>query len=295
MAWSRNIKIVYGMVQADVKLTPTKATSTESLTQLCTGEGKHDPIVPCWDPVCQTCGPVKRNTLAKGNEVAKGQYVVFSQDEVAQLKGDSDQYKGILTLSAHNAVEVEGQVMPSGTSYYIEPGKGDSMFPLLKLQIDENPDLAFMGLYTVTSAVGRYRVRSYDGILIAEQILAPEEIATTPVVTLTDVPEAMVDTVREVARKFVTPFDASTYANNYAKNLAAATAAREAQAAGGLTPGPLADTIVTMAKAADPMAAMLAMMAATVADDKAPSAPVAPKAKRAPRKKAAAAPEAAAS
>lgn len=267
MGFSRNLKIVMGMVQVDAKLTASKVADAESdLTQVCTNG--HEPKKPLWDPQCPSCGTVARDSLDKAREVSKGQYVVFTRDEVTALKSDDEKFKGILTLSAHDAVEVEGQVMPTGTVYYLEPGKGDRMYPLLKLMVEENPDVTYLGLYTVTSKASLYRVRPYGDVLVAEQLLFPEEIQAAPEIVLTEIPEAMVETVREVARKFITPFNASTYANSYRERLATAVSEREAAPIGTTT------VVTSSPTRVDPMADMLAQMQAMLGPD-AGAAPVA--------------------
>lgn len=285
--FKRTITLTYGFVQAIADLSSSKAPEDKEtkLTQVCVAGG-HDPVKPKWDPFCPSCidpqtgyagTTVSKSTLAKASEPVKGQYVVMSADEVADLKSDDEQYKGKLSLTAHNWDDVEGQMMPEGTTYHLVPNPKDQFFWLLRQMILDCPDLAFMGRYTVVSRAATYRVRPFGDILVAEKMLEPNEMVAAPSVTPGVIPEQMLEMAREVARKFVTPFDPTAYADTYKIRLAEALGAREA-APGGALPTAVAGPTV-----ADPMAAMMAQMAAMVGT-KSDDAPV-EKSKPAPRKR----------
>lgn len=281
--FKRTVTLTYGFVQALTDLTSSKAPEDKDtkLTQVCTAGG-HAPTKPKWDPFCPACNTtVPKGTLAKASEPTKGTFVVMTADEVDDLKGDDEQYKGKLALTSHLWSEVEGSTIPTGTVYYLTPNPKDQFYEVLRQMILDTPDLAYMGRYTVTSRAATYRVRPYGDILVAEQMLEPEMLVAPPSYTPTPIPEAMLEMAREVATKFVTPYDPAAYANTYKVRLAEALGAREASP-GAALPATTAATTV-----ADPMAAMLAQMAAMVSAPPANAsepAPVAEK-KPAPRKR----------
>lgn len=255
--FKRTVTVSYGFVQSVVDLSSSKAKTEDDLVQVCTAGG-HAPTKPKWDPFCPACNStVGRGTLAKASEVAKDQFVVMTQDEVAALKSDDEQYKGKLALTAHDAAEVEGKVMPNGTTYFLAPNPKDQFFGLLRQMIVDNPDLAFMGLYTVTSRASLYRVRPFGDVLVAEQMLRPEETLQAPAYTPTPIPQQMLDMAQQVARGFVAPFDPAAYADTYKTRLAEALGVRQSE------PGADLPTATPVA-GADPMAAMAALMAAAI-------------------------------
>ena len=258
--FKRTVTVSYGFVQAVCDLTTSKAPNSDSdLVQVCTAGG-HAPTKPKWDPLCPVCNTtVGRSTLAKAREISKDNFVVLTQDEVAALKADDEQYKGKLVLTAHEAVEVEGKTIPSGTSYYLAPNPKDQFYGLLRQMILDNPDLAFMGRYTVTSRASTYRVLPFGDVLVAQQMLAPEEYVPAPAYTPTPIPAQMLEMAQQVARGFVTPFDPAAYADQYKQRLDEAIEARQS------TPGAALPTAVAGAPAVDPMEAMMAQMTAMLA------------------------------
>lgn len=276
--FKRTVTVSYGFVSATCALTSTKVKTDTEQVQLCTGQDPaqpahkdHAPTKPTWDPYCPVCqASVARASLVKGTEVAKGSYVVMTTDEVAALKSDDEQYKGKLALTAHDAAEVTGKVMPSGTTYYLAPDPKDQFFGLLRQMIADNDDLAFLGLYTVTSRSALYRVRPFGDVLVAEQMLRPEETLTAPTFTAPPIPEQMLTMAQQVARGFVTPFDPAAYADTYRQRLAEAVATRTA------APGAsIATAVAAQPAGPDPMAAMMAQMQAMLGQ--APSQPKAVK------------------
>lgn len=270
--FKRTITVSYGFVQSVCDLTSSKAKADDSLVQVCTGNplSGHSPIKPKWDPFCPSCNStVGRGALAKASEVAKGQFVVMTADEVAGLKSDDGNYKGKLALQAHDALEVEGKTMPSGTSYFLAPNPKDQFFGLLRQMILDNPDLSFLGRYTVTSRATTYRVRPYGDVLLAEQMLDPEEMVQAPAYTPTPIPQNMLDMAQQVARGFVAPYDPLDYADQYRKRLAEAIDTRTAEPGADISASAPAS-----GAAQDPMAAMAAMMAAAIGGNGSDGTPV---------------------
>lgn len=263
--FKRTLTVSYGIVQAVCDLTSTKVPESKDtgLAQVCVGAAHskaHAPVKPVWDPYCPSCAKtVGRTSLSKATEPVKGQFVVISQEEVADLKGDDANYKGVLALTAHEAAQFEASTMPDGTTYYLAPNPKDAFYGLLRQMIQENPDLAFVGKYTVQSRAATYQVRPYGDLLVAVKMLAPEEMVQAPTVTPREISQAMLDMAPTVARGFITPYDPASYADTYKARLAETMAQRVSE------PGAALATGVPSGPAVDPMAAMQAQMEALTA------------------------------
>lgn len=286
--FKRTLTVSIGMTQVICDLLSVKKSGDTDLVQVCTGEGTHAPIKPCWDPVCPTCGTVKRNTLGKAVEITEGQLVPFTAPEIDALKDDEARYKGQMMLTAHPLAEVADKTERSGTTYVLVPStkKGvadqSAFYAVLIALLEATPDVAYMARYTVTSRAAIYKLRLHGGVILADQMVPTDEYAELPEVTLPPVPEAMLAMVKDYAAAYVTPFDPKAYENEYAARLTQAIATREAVEAGqaavaaGASPAPAATPV-------DPFAAMQAMMKAAIAD-KAPEKPAKKAAARKPRK-----------
>lgn len=282
MGFSRNIKVQYEMIAADVQLTSTKLTVEDDLCLLCTGsaEAPHPAVKPVWDPFCPSCDKtVSRYSLVKGKETATG-FVPFTAAEVEALKAEDLQYKGILSLTAHPVSEVDGKTMPSGTSYYLAPRKGDRFYGVIREMIASHPEQTVLGLYTVNSRSAFYRVKLWGDALVAEQLLRPEELLPAPEVHPFEQPEQMLEMAREMAAAVVRPFDPASYRNTYAERLHTAMVEREATSE------------VAPATGTDDLMAQMASLIDSVAKQRAKKTSV-PKqrAKKAPAKKAAPVPK----
>jgi len=281
--FKRTLIVSIGMTQVTCDLLSVKKAGDNDLMQVCTGNGTHPPAKPCWDPVCETCGTVSRDTLAKAREIVEGQYVVFGQSEIDALKEDEARYKGQMALTAHPLAEVTGKTERNGTTYVLVPStkKGvpdqSAFYAVLRALLVETPDVAYMARYTVTSRAAIYKLRLHGNVILADQMVPTDEYAELPEFTLPDVPEPMLAMVRDYAAAYVTPFDPSAYENEYAARLTAAIATREAVEAGQVAVEALARVNV------DPFAAMQEMMASAIAAQPKPAP-----AKAAPAKKAAA-------
>lgn len=286
--FKRTLTVSIGMTQVICDLLSVKKSGDTDLVQVCTGEGTHAPIKPCWDPVCPTCGTVKRNTLGKAVEITEDQLVPFTAPEIDALKDDEARYKGQMMLTAHPLAEVADKTERSGTTYVLVPSakKGvadqSAFYAVLIALLEATPDVAYMARYTVTSRAAIYKLRLHGGVILADQMVPTDEYAELPEVTLPEVPAAMLAMVSDYAKAYITPFDPKAYENEYAARLTAAIAAREAVEAGqaataaGVTP--------IAAPSADPFAAMMAAMQGVVGKPEEPK----PAKKAAPRKRAAA-------
>ncbi len=258
MAYRKDLTVSIGFLTArcDVETTKDNSVNDTGLTQLCANG--HDPAKPCWDPVCAVCdAAVKREDLVKGREVGDNSFVLVTDEELNALKELEASFKGKIALTPHDAVEVESKTMPSGTTYYLTRNAKDEHYGLVRHAVETNPQFAFIGIYTVASRSALYRAKVYDGCLVLEQLLRPEELKPVPVVDA-PVNEALVGTLDQVLEAFVTEFDPATYRSTYAEQVNAIVEARESTGAAALPAAPSAP-----ANADD---ALLAQMEAFLAD-----------------------------
>lgn len=115
---------------------------------------------------------VERDEIAKGYEVAKGQYVLFSEEELKALNPE-----------ATNAIEISEFVPLADVdpiyfekSYYLGPDKGGARPYKLLAQAMRESGRAALARYAARGKDYLVLLRPYDEGLIMQQLRYPEEI-----------------------------------------------------------------------------------------------------------------------
>jgi DNA end-binding protein Ku len=132
---------------------------------------------------CPTCEEViSRDEIVKGHEFAKGQYVLFSPEEL----------EGLLVKPTH-AIEISEfvplqQVDPIyfEKSYYLGPDQGGEKPYLLLAQAMRETGLAAVGKYAARGKQYIVLLRPYDSGLIMQQLYYADEIRSFADVPLGD-------------------------------------------------------------------------------------------------------------
>ena len=123
---------------------------------------------------------VDRENTAKGYEFAKGQYVIFSPEEIKALDQkatnsiDIDQF---VPLSAVDRLYLE-------KAYYLGPGKGgEKAYKLLAKALDQT-GRAGLGQYAARGKQNVVLVRPWGGVLVMEQLHYADELRSPKEVPL---------------------------------------------------------------------------------------------------------------
>jgi DNA end-binding protein Ku len=135
--------------------------------------------------ICPKDGEVvERDEMAKGYEFAKGQYVIFSPDELKALDE-----KATNTIDVNEFVPLsEVDRLYLEKAYFLGPDKGgERAYRLLSKALEETGRAA-LGQYSARGKQYLVLVRPMDGVLVMEQLHYPAELRSAVDVPIQDVP-----------------------------------------------------------------------------------------------------------
>src|SRR5687767_2250550 len=167
-----NATISFGLVTVPVEVYSTgesaASVSFNMLHKDCGTRLKQQYVCPKDEVV------VERSDMVKGYEFAKGQYAVFSPDEIKAL----DQ-KATNTIDISEFVPLDKvDRIYLEKAYYLGPGKGgDRAYRLLADALNETGRAA-LGQYAARGRQNLVLVRPMDGVLVMEQLHYADELRT---------------------------------------------------------------------------------------------------------------------
>jgi DNA end-binding protein Ku len=212
--------ISFGLVSIPIKLFTATSSHQVHFNMLDKETGsrvKQQYIVPSTGQV------IERKAMVKGYEFAKGQYVVFEDEELKKLEAPRSSSMDILEfvpLSSVDLIQVE-------KTYYLGPDKGgDKAYRLLGEAMNAKDRVA-VGRWSARGKEQVVLVRPYgkDGLIIhqlfySNEVRAFSEIDTGATLTFSD-------KERELAEKLIQElssdtFDASKYTDSFSERVKAA-------------------------------------------------------------------------
>ncbi len=211
--------ISFGLVSIPVKLytaTSPQQARFNMLHEETKSRVKQQYILP------NTGEVVDRKTLVKGYEYAKGQYVVFSEEELKGLeakRSSSLEIKEFVPLGSVDMIHVE-------KTYYLGPDKGGDKAYRLLAESMRATDKVAVGHWAAKGKEQLVIIRPYkDGLMLhqmfyANEVRAFDEVETGATFEFSDVE-------RELARKLigelsVDAFAPDKYKDEYAERVQAA-------------------------------------------------------------------------
>ncbi len=206
--------ISFGMVSIPIKLyaaTESKSISFNQLHNVCKGRINQQRF-------CPTCDrQVEYAELEKGYEIAKGQYVVVTKDELDSLPLPSKQTINLSAFVKRDDIDP----VYHDTSYIVEPDpKAVRPFTLLiKTLIDKN--MVGLGTVAIRNKERLCALRPLDGTLLLDTLLYPDEVRVSKGKELPDIkvnPQevAMAETLVDLMAQ---DFDPSQYQDHYREAL----------------------------------------------------------------------------
>lgn len=178
----RKLTISFGLVNIPIKLhnaTKEQKVSFNQITPCC---GALISLVPN----CKNCGNVvNRAELKKGYEVAKGQYIVLTKEEVQSVR-----------LHSAKSIVVEGFIpyeeldpLLFAETFYMEPDeKGEIAFSLLAEALGLLHKVA-IGKVVSNGKENIVAIRRWRNLLLLTILWYPSEIRKPPEVQLLETPE----------------------------------------------------------------------------------------------------------
>lgn len=238
-----NIKIQVGPVATTVSI-DSGIASTKSDPTVCLGQPGHEPHEPVAGTrphTCAKCGPIVDYTrTAKARKVGDT-YSLLPAEEVAALTKDHALpfLDPVFTPSPRE--QVDAGLVPGGKLYYLNPQGLNSNYANLRSMIRGNPDLAFVGRFTVKSAVSVFTLEVRGDVLVLVERTTLEGAKPLPQVDVE--PDAFESMCVEAVKALTVDFDVTAYSDQRTIALAEAFAAstETAQVAGAeRTPTPSA-------------------------------------------------------
>ncbi|HET9932361.1 MAG TPA: Ku protein [Polyangiaceae bacterium] len=212
--------ISFGLVSIPVKLYTAASSEQVSFNMLhtkCKGRIKMQYFCPTDNEV------VERSDTLKGYEYAKGQYVLFTEEELKALEAARDnsiEITEFVPLSSVDLVQVE-------KSYYLGPDKGgDKAYRLLSEAMD-GKDRVAVGRWAARGKEQLVLVRPHgDGGLILHQLYYANEVRSFEDIE-TGAKFSFSDKERELADKLIEQlsseaFEAEKYHDSYSDRVLAA-------------------------------------------------------------------------
>lgn len=174
------------------------------MKRVCTLDGKE----VAWDD------------LVRGYEVAKGEYVILTPEEIDEAKPESGS-----TIEIGDFVELtEIDPIYFEKTYYLEPAEvGAKPYALLRAALEETGRIA-VARVTIRTKERLATLRTYDGTLVLETMFWPDEIRSTGALDLPEGKEAEVSGKQlEMAHALVEnlsgKFDPKAYHDEYRQAL----------------------------------------------------------------------------
>lgn len=211
--------ISFGLVSIPVKLFTATASQQVRFNMLhaeTKGRVKQQYVLASTGEV------VDRKSMAKGYEYARGQFVLFTEEEIKKLEAErssSIEIVEFVPLDSVDLISVE-------KTYYLGPDKGgDKAYKLLSASMIDTGKVA-VGRWAARGKEQLVLIRPYrDGLLLhqmfyADEVRAFDEVDTGATVNFRDIErELAVKLINELS---VDEFDASKYHDEYADRVKAA-------------------------------------------------------------------------
>lgn len=218
--------ISFGLVNIPVKL--HAAVQNKSITFRNLHKDCHSPVK--YEKVCPVCEEeVEQADIVKGYEIAKGEFVVFEEDELNELKKATED-RAVEMIDFIKLEEIDPIYF--NRSYYMSPNEGGSKaYNLLRKALEETGK-AGIAKIVMRSKEQLAVIRVFNNTLLMETIHYPDEVRNA-----TDVPnisnEAKVvkkelETAILLIDQLTTTFEPENYTDEYRSELMELIEAKQA-------------------------------------------------------------------
>lgn len=230
MAYRKGLVLSFGLVNVIVSIDGAVAKD-DSLATVCCGPAgaEHVATQISQRRVCATCGEVAYADLKKARKVGND-FQVIEQQEVASVRDAAlGATKRMMTLTVHNAAEVDSSTLQGESVYYVSPDGAAQIgaYSLLLDAVSRHPEYAFLTQYTPTSRASMWQLKAFNGTLVISQRTWPENVKSAPDTHAVDPDPVLQGQLDQVIASMVKPFDVNDYRDTYREALAAAVAAKE--------------------------------------------------------------------
>ena len=205
-------EIAFGLVTIPAKLYSATKDLTPTFHQLHKECGSRISLVRR----CPKCArDVQWEEIGKGYEVSKGEYALFSKEELAKIEGE-DAPGGIDIVEFVDPLAVD--IAYFDKSYWVGPGgKSARGFDLLQQVLEDTKKVALAKVKIRTRtrlAILRPREKLFalDMMRFADELVVPDDIVVTDTRQATP---REVDLAKKLVAELTGPFDASKHPDEY--------------------------------------------------------------------------------
>jgi DNA end-binding protein Ku len=154
---------------------------------------------------------VERSSLIRGYEVAKGQYVTVTRDELDELKIESSEILDLKTFVDRSKVDP----LYIDTPYFVYPGKGgEDAYRVIAVAMEQQKRVA-IGRIVLSTHEHPVMVEPFLGGLLMTTLRAANEVRE-PDYDFKDKPDAeMVSLAKDIMKKFEGDWEPETFRDEY--------------------------------------------------------------------------------
>ncbi|MGD6817469.1 Ku protein [Metabacillus sp. 84] len=213
--WKGSVR--FGLVNIPVKLyaaTEDKDVKLRSLHKEC-----HTPIK--YEKKCPNCDrELEAGDIVKGYEYVKGKYVILSDDDLKEIKGEH----GDKAVEIVDFVKLEDiDPIYFNRSYFLGPGEnGSKAYALLREALQQSGKIGVAEM-TIRSKQQMAVVRVYKNCLVMETIHYPDEVRSASEVPSvpekTDIQKKELDTAMLLIDQLTAEFDPEQYKDDYRESM----------------------------------------------------------------------------
>lgn len=213
-------EIAFGLVTIPAKLYSATRDLTPSFNQLHKECGTRIQLARR----CPKCNrDVEWGEIGKGREVSKGEYVLFTKEELAQMEG-SEGSGGVDIVQFIDPLEVDFAYFEK--SYWVGPGgKSARGFELLRETLEKTKKAALARVKIRTrTQLGLLRPR--DNLFALDMMRFADELVSGGEIVIPETREASgreIDLALDLVKQLEAPFDPSKLPNEYRAAVDAAT------------------------------------------------------------------------
>lgn len=215
-----SVTIMFGMVAIPCKLFTACSSEQVSFNLLhakCKGRVKQQYVCPTDSEV------VVREDMVKGFEHTKGQYVVFTDEELKSLEADKTNSLELVSFVPLNTVDLLGVEK----SYFLGPDKGADRAYTLMADVLRKQDKVAVGRWTTRGKEQLVIIRPYGKGFVLHQMFYSNEIRSFAEIEEGIAKFTITDRERDLAEKLIEQlsadaFDPSEFKDEYLHRVNAA-------------------------------------------------------------------------
>lgn len=211
-----SVTLLGGLMTLKVDVLPCrKAEETVKFSLICPEEVEPTKPVQMYvhpDDVDSTKGPVRMWKVSECERAREIDGILHrvTAEEIEAAKETLIE-KGEIDLAVYRAAEVEATTRPSGALYRLRPKAVPQVYAML-VDLVADPDLAFIGEMTNRDVQRMYRLTSWNGALLLQEMVRPGEFYDAEDYSH-PYPDALLGKMQEAVTATIEDFDPEQYAN----------------------------------------------------------------------------------